>query len=48
MSDLFSEFESQPVTTPSGDDPVAAFLAREKVELEKIESGNDDFGAFGK
>lgn len=45
MTDFFSEFESTPNVTNGGDDPVAAFLAREKEELDKIE--NDDFGGFG-
>jgi hypothetical protein len=47
MSDLFAEFEQTPNVT-NGEDPVAAFLAREKEELDKIENVNDDFGNFGK
>lgn len=48
MSDLFSAFDSN---DQNGEDPaVAAFLAREKVELDKIENqssfSNDDFSAF--
>lgn len=50
MSDPFASFNDTPAT---GEDPaIAAFLAREKEEFEKIEAGsgtfaNDDFGSFG-
>jgi|688.fasta_scaffold2129149_1 hypothetical protein len=46
MTDFFSEFDSTSQNETSGEDPVAAFLAREKEELDKIE--NDNFGNFGK
>ena len=45
MADFFSEFEETPIAT-NNEDPVAAFLAREKEEFDKIES--DDFGNFSK
>ena len=44
MADFFSEFDETPT---NGEDPVAAFLAREKEELDKIENDNS-FGNFSK